>query len=169
MVDALSGCARWSLDLLSWLSSCLFSLMAEPKFMKLLVPSRFGEMTRYLQERNDVSLHLLLCSSTRGFLSAVCRRLLHLDALSSRALEFYERRVAMQMAFVFYVPKCFRIKLKRILDLNEIHNAAQRLSYEGCEVRRQQHIAHHSPDLRPQVKHCVRLIPRTIIFIDYTV
>jgi mediator of RNA polymerase II transcription subunit 16, fungi type len=85
-------------DLISWLSDCLFSLMDDPKFMELLSVSRFADLTKYLQERNDVSLHLLLCSSTRGFLSAVCRRLLHLEALSNRAIEFYERRAAIQSA-----------------------------------------------------------------------
>lgn len=72
--------------------------MDDPKFMELLNPTRYGEMTKYLTEKNDVSLHLLLCSSTRGFLSAVCRRLVHLEELSNRAIEFYERRTAMQTA-----------------------------------------------------------------------
>jgi mediator of RNA polymerase II transcription subunit 16, fungi type len=97
-VDALSGCAKWSLDLLSWLTDCLFALLDDTAFISLLNPHRFAEVTPFLQQRNDVSLHLLLCSSTRGFLSAVCRRLLHLEALSNRAIEFYERKAAMQNA-----------------------------------------------------------------------
>ncbi|KAJ9134015.1 Mediator of RNA polymerase II transcription subunit 16 [Pleurostoma richardsiae] len=98
VVDALAGCAKWALDLLSWLSDCLFNLLDDPKFMSLLHPHRFAEMTAYLQSKNDVSLHLLLCSSTRGFLSASCRRLQHLESLSNRAIQYYENKAAMQNA-----------------------------------------------------------------------
>lgn len=94
VVDALSGCAKWSLDLLSWLTDSLFALFDDPQFLALLTPQRFSEMSTYLQSRSDVSLHLLLCSSTRGFLSAVCRRILHLESLSNRAIDFYERKAA---------------------------------------------------------------------------
>jgi mediator of RNA polymerase II transcription subunit 16 len=81
--------------LLSWLTDCLFNLVDDPKFMALLNnPSSISEITAYLQARNDVSLHLLLCSATRGFISAVCRRLIHLDALSKRALTYYENKAA---------------------------------------------------------------------------
>lgn len=59
---------------------------------------RFFELTAYLQSQNDVSLHLLLCSSTRGFLSAACRRLIHLDSLSRRAVAHYEDKAAKQNA-----------------------------------------------------------------------
>ncbi|EQB58220.1 RNA polymerase II Mediator complex subunit Sin4 [Colletotrichum gloeosporioides Cg-14] len=98
VVDALSGCAKWSLDLLSWLTDSLFALLDDPQFLALLTLQRFSEMSAYLQSRSDVSLHLLLCSSTRGFLSAVCRRILHLEILSNRAIEFYERRAAISNA-----------------------------------------------------------------------
>ncbi|KAL2875373.1 Mediator of RNA polymerase II transcription subunit 16 [Colletotrichum sp. CLE4] len=98
VVDALAGCAKWSLDLLAWLTDSLFALLDDPQFLALLTPQHFSEMSTYLQSRSDVSLHLLLCSSTRGFLSAVCRRILHLEILSNRAIEFYERRAAMQNA-----------------------------------------------------------------------
>ncbi|KAL0936566.1 mediator of rna polymerase ii transcription subunit 16 [Colletotrichum truncatum] len=98
VVDALSGCAKWSLDLLSWLTDSLFALLDDEQFLAHLTPQRFSEMSAYLQSRSDVSLHLLLCSSTRGFLSAVCRRILHLEILSNRAIEFYERRAAIANA-----------------------------------------------------------------------
>ncbi|WQF84982.1 Putative mediator complex, subunit Med16, WD40-repeat-containing domain superfamily [Colletotrichum destructivum] len=98
VVDALAGCAKWSLDLLSWLTDSLFALLDDQQFLALLTPQRFSEISTYVQSRSDVSLHLLLCSSTRGFLSAVCRRILHLEILSNRAIEFYERRAAMQKA-----------------------------------------------------------------------
>ncbi len=58
--------------------------------MALLTPARFSEIVPYLQSQNEAALHLVLCSSTRGFLSAACRRLTHLDALSNRAIQYYE-------------------------------------------------------------------------------
>lgn len=91
VVDALAGCARWALDLLSWLADSLFALRDDPNFMELLTTSRFSEMTTYLKSKNDVSLHLLLCSSTRGFLSATCRRMNHLQTLSNKAIQFWEK------------------------------------------------------------------------------
>ena len=91
VVDALAGCARWALDLLSWLTDSLFALRDDPNFMELLSTSRFSEMTTYLKSKNDVSLHLILCSSTRGFLSATCRRLNHLQTLSNKAIQYWEK------------------------------------------------------------------------------
>lgn len=95
MVDALAGCAKWSLDLLCWLTDCLFNLLDDPGFLAILnSQQQFAELTRYLQSKNSVALHLLLCSSTRGFLQAVCRRLINLDSMSQRAVIFYEQRAA---------------------------------------------------------------------------
>lgn len=95
VVEALAGCAKWALDLLSWLTDCLFNLVDDARFISLLKDSSsFTDMTAYLESRNDVSLHLLLCSSTRGFISALCRRLAHLDAISKRALTYYENKAA---------------------------------------------------------------------------
>jgi len=89
VVEALGGCAKWAIDLLAWLSDCLFQLADDQAFMAILAdPRRFHELAGYLQSHNDVSLHLLLCSSTRGFLSAACRRLSHLEVLSNRAAQF---------------------------------------------------------------------------------
>jgi mediator of RNA polymerase II transcription subunit 16 len=78
---------------------CLFNLLDEPGFTAILNNQRqFADLTKYLQARNNVALHLLLCSSTRGFLQAACRRLIHLDSLSSRAMTFYETKVAVHNA-----------------------------------------------------------------------
>ena len=99
VVDALAGCAKWALDLLGWVTDCLFNLLDDPKFMAMLSDAkRFTELASYLQADNDVCLHFVLCSSTRGLLSAVCRRLLHLDALSARAMTYYENKTAQQNA-----------------------------------------------------------------------
>ncbi|EGY18438.1 mediator of RNA polymerase II transcription subunit 16 [Verticillium dahliae VdLs.17] len=98
VIDALCGCAQWSVDLLAYLADSLFALLDDPKFTELLQPRNYSEISNYLRSRSDPSLQLLLCSATRGFLSAVCRRLTHLDQISHRAIEFYDRRAAMQNA-----------------------------------------------------------------------
>lgn len=94
VVDALAGCAKWSLDLLAWIADSLFELMGDEKFQEFLVPQKFSEMTAYLHERNDIALHLLLCSCSRSFLSALCRRIAHLDSVSTKANDFYRRQAA---------------------------------------------------------------------------
>ncbi|PKS06431.1 hypothetical protein jhhlp_007179 [Lomentospora prolificans] len=95
VVEALAGCAKWSIDLLSWLADCLFSLLDDPKFTSLVKDqSKFAAVSAYLQEKNDVALHLLLCSSTRGLLVAVCRRLQHLDTLGNRVIGYWETQQA---------------------------------------------------------------------------
>ncbi|KOS16661.1 Mediator of RNA polymerase II transcription subunit 16 [Escovopsis weberi] len=88
------GCGKWSVDLLSWLLDSLFGLMSDDEFTARLVSARFGEITPYLQEQNNVALHLLLSSCSRSFLLAMCRRISHLEALSTRAIEFYQRQSA---------------------------------------------------------------------------
>lgn len=68
--------------------------MNDNKFLELLTQERFNEIAPYLHEKGNISLHFLLSSSSRGFLSAVCRRLGHLEALSTRAIDFYRRQSA---------------------------------------------------------------------------
>ncbi|KAL2756219.1 hypothetical protein ACRALDRAFT_1042669 [Sodiomyces alcalophilus JCM 7366] len=98
VVDALSGCVKWSLDLISYVVDSLYSLLQDPEFMDLLQPSRFNEVSSYIQSQSSPALQLLLCSSSRGFLSSVCRRVTHMEALSNKAIEFYDRRAAIQNA-----------------------------------------------------------------------
>ncbi|KAK2596175.1 Mediator of RNA polymerase II transcription subunit 16 [Conoideocrella luteorostrata] len=90
VVDALASCAKWSVDLLSWLVDSLFELMNDEEFRNRCVPQRFSELNAYLQDRNDVSLHLLLSSSSRSFLSAVCRRIGLLESTSGSTMDFYK-------------------------------------------------------------------------------
>ncbi|RSL56616.1 hypothetical protein CEP53_006736 [Fusarium sp. AF-6] len=94
VVETLAGCGKWALDLVAWLIDCLFELMNDNKFLELLTRERFSEIAPYLHEKGNISLHFLLSSSSRGFLSAVCRRLGHLEALSTRAIDFYRRQSA---------------------------------------------------------------------------
>ena len=94
-MDALSGCCKWSIDLLCWLADSLFNLADDPKFLKFLSsPQEFQHMTPYLLSNNEVALHMVLSSPFRGLLSAVCRRIIHLQTVSLRALTYYETRNA---------------------------------------------------------------------------
>ncbi|KAI0408928.1 RNA polymerase II mediator complex subunit Sin4 [Xylaria palmicola] len=96
VVNALAGSAKWSIDLLGWLCDGLFRLLDDTKFMSFLAqanqPQQLHNMTRYLHAKNEVALHLILCSSTRNFISAVCRRVSLLDNYATRALAWYSGR-----------------------------------------------------------------------------
>lgn len=94
VVEVLVGCVKWSLDLLAWLADSLFELTADEEFMDRLSQQRFSEFVPYLHEKNNVCLHMLLCSSSRSFLMALCRRVAHLDALSARTMDFYRKSSA---------------------------------------------------------------------------
>ena len=71
---------------------CLFELMNDDGFKQRMVPPKYAELNAFLHEKHDVSLHLLLSSSSRSFLSALCRRIAHLEALSNKAIDFYKRQ-----------------------------------------------------------------------------
>jgi len=94
VVSALAGCCKWSIDLLSWLCDSLFCLEDDEEFMAMLgeSPPPFAKLTEYLHKKNDVALHMIMCSSIRGLLNAVCRRMTLLDNLSVMALKYYESR-----------------------------------------------------------------------------
>ncbi|KAH7329090.1 mediator of RNA polymerase II transcription subunit 16 [Stachybotrys elegans] len=94
VVEALAGCTKWALDLFAWLVDSLCNLSRDDKFMELLVPARYSEMTPYLKERNEVAMHLMLASSSRSFLLVACRRVAHLELLSARAIDFYRKNSA---------------------------------------------------------------------------
>lgn len=119
VVDALAGCAKWSIDLVSWLSDALFSLMNDPEFQVLLQPGRFPEISNFLKTRSDPSLQIVLSSSTRGFVSALCRRLGHLESISQKAIDFYERKAAIQNA----VDPSTHAKMPHVL----LYNAYRRM------------------------------------------
>jgi mediator of RNA polymerase II transcription subunit 16 len=95
VVTALAGCANWAVTLLSWLADCLLDLQADAAFRAILADSkRFAELAAHMHARGTVALHLLLCSSTRGFLSAVCRRLAILEDMCHKAVKYFEQRNA---------------------------------------------------------------------------
>jgi mediator of RNA polymerase II transcription subunit 16 len=91
VVNILAGCAKWSFDFLAWFVDSLLELSRDEGLRELLTNTRYHEVGPYLYERNDVSIHLLLASSNRGFLTAMCRRLSHLEALGNKAIDFYRR------------------------------------------------------------------------------
>lgn len=136
VVDALTGCAKWALDLLCWLTDSLFVLRDDPKFMELLNPGRFAEMTAYLKSKNDVSLHLLLCSSTRGFLVAACKRLAHLQGMSAQASQYWDKNagmhnssdstasqgiIALQQAYL-KMQRCITTTLIKVSEIDRVLN-----------------------------------------------
>ncbi|KAG6039308.1 hypothetical protein E4U41_002977 [Claviceps citrina] len=94
VVDALAGCAKWSVDLLSWIVDGLLELMNDGEFRQRCCQQRFSELITFLHDRNDVSLHLILSSSSRSFLSAICRRIDLLDVISSKAMDFYKTQAS---------------------------------------------------------------------------
>jgi mediator of RNA polymerase II transcription subunit 16, fungi type len=85
---------QWTLDLVAWLTDCLYELMNDDRFIQCLAPTKSAELAAYMLERRDISLQLLTCSSSRSFLVALCRRVAHLEALGKRAMEFYRRQSA---------------------------------------------------------------------------
>ncbi|KAL2158527.1 hypothetical protein VTH06DRAFT_4294 [Thermothelomyces fergusii] len=97
VVDTVTGCARWGTSLLAWLADSLFQLLEDPEVVPMLNnPKRFPELAKYLESKNDVALQLLLCSFTRGSLSALCRRLHFVESLSNRTANYYETRFQQQ-------------------------------------------------------------------------
>lgn len=93
VVDALTGCVKWGQGLIAWLTDSVFELMNDDKFMERLEAQRWAEVTPYLVERNEVSLHLMLSSSSRALLSAMCKRITYLENMSGKANEWYKRNI----------------------------------------------------------------------------
>ncbi|KAH9903964.1 RNA polymerase II mediator complex subunit Sin4 [Xylariomycetidae sp. FL2044] len=95
VVNILAGCVKWSSDLLGWICDSLFCLLDDTRFMGLLNQtnqSQLHYMTAYLHSKHDIALHMVLCSATRGLLSAVCRRINLVESFSTRAVNWYETR-----------------------------------------------------------------------------
>lgn len=90
IVNALSGSVRWVLDLVAWLMDTLFTLpdtlppnISLTDIDKLSLP----DLLQHLHATNTISLHLLLASSARGFLTSICRLLAHLDYIARKAMQ----------------------------------------------------------------------------------
>ncbi|ESZ94032.1 hypothetical protein SBOR_5610 [Sclerotinia borealis F-4128] len=90
VISALAGSVRWVLDLMAWITDTLLELPSTLPFnLSVTNPSKLSlpDLLTYLHTTNNVSLHLLLSSPTRGFLTAICRRLLHLDYVARKAID----------------------------------------------------------------------------------
>ena len=89
VINALAGSVRWVLDLMAWLTDTLLTLSTTlPSGMDLTDASKLSlpDLFAHLRSTNTISLHLLLSSPTRGFLTAICRRLAHLDYIARKAI-----------------------------------------------------------------------------------
>lgn len=89
VINFLTGSIRWALDLIAWVIDSLLSLSRNlPSKMDLTKASDLSlkELLSHLQATNDVSLHFILASATRGFLTAINRRLQHLDNIAKKSL-----------------------------------------------------------------------------------
>jgi mediator of RNA polymerase II transcription subunit 16 len=78
------------LDLLSWISSSLFELMHDAEFMARLTPERTAELGPYLEKQGEVALQLLMCSTSRAFLSSLCRKIAYMGHTAIKAMEYYQ-------------------------------------------------------------------------------
>ncbi|THV55740.1 hypothetical protein BGAL_0004g00630 [Botrytis galanthina] len=89
VITALAGSVRWVLDLMAWITDTLLELPSTlPENLSVTNPTKLSlpELLAYLHATNNVTLHLLLSSPTRGFLTAICRRLQHLDYVARKAI-----------------------------------------------------------------------------------
>jgi len=88
-VRMLSGSVRWCLDLMSWLIDSLLHPEDSSVFDPISTGQKveLGDLNTRLQASNNVALHLLLSSASRGFLTAICRRLSHLDYTARKAMQ----------------------------------------------------------------------------------
>lgn len=89
-MNALAGSVRWVLDLLAWIIDTSLTLSDSlPSNMSLtdLDNLSMADLITHLHATNNISLHLLLSSTSRGFLTAICRRLAHLDFIARKAVQ----------------------------------------------------------------------------------
>jgi mediator of RNA polymerase II transcription subunit 16 len=76
---------------MAWLTDTLINLPTTlPPIIDLTKASSIPlpELLAHLHSTNTISLHLLLSSPTRGFLTAICRRLQHLDYIARKAIMY---------------------------------------------------------------------------------
>jgi mediator of RNA polymerase II transcription subunit 16 len=76
---------------MAWLTDTLLNLSDNlPPTIDLTKASnlQLPELLAHLHTTNTISLHLLLSSPTRGFLTAICRRLQHLDYIARKAIMY---------------------------------------------------------------------------------
>ncbi|KKA29121.1 hypothetical protein TD95_002337 [Thielaviopsis punctulata] len=150
VVDALTGCHKWSIDLIYWLMDSLFELMDDKEFQELLQQKL--DYHGFLLKRNNISLNFLLNSSSRGFLVAILRRLQHMETLSKKATSYYERNymtgeIKVPMPLYRAYSRMHKVIESSIFKFDEFEaflsgiGADVRASYQrmhGLMIRRQQ-------------------------------
>ena len=88
VIRLLAGSVRWCLDLMSWLIDCLLH-PEDPEVFESVTKGEDGSiplLSAHLLATNNIALHVLLSSATRGFLTGICRRLAHLDYTARKAM-----------------------------------------------------------------------------------
>ncbi|KFY19349.1 hypothetical protein V493_08002, partial [Pseudogymnoascus sp. VKM F-4281 (FW-2241)] len=88
VIRLLAGSVRWCLDLMSWLVDCLLH-PEDPEVFESVTKGEDGSiplLSAHLLATNNIALHVLLSSATRGFLTGICRRLVHLDYTARKAM-----------------------------------------------------------------------------------
>lgn len=74
---------------MAWITDTLLTLpntLPQPMDLKDSSTLSLADLLTHLRETNNISLHLLLSSATRGFLTAICRRLAHIDYIARKAI-----------------------------------------------------------------------------------
>jgi mediator of RNA polymerase II transcription subunit 16 len=73
---------------MSWLIDCLLHSENGEIFDEVRQgqPPKLDDISSHLFASNNIALHILLSSATRGFLTAICRRLIHLDYTARKAM-----------------------------------------------------------------------------------
>ncbi|KKF93296.1 Mediator of RNA polymerase II transcription subunit 16 [Ceratocystis platani] len=159
VVDALTGCHKWSIDLMCWLLDSLFELLQDKEFLELLQqPRGAAEIGNLLQKRNNIALHFVLSSSSRGFMVAILRRLQHMDGLSKKATSFYERNYnpndsQANMALYRAYSRMHKVMESSLFKFEELERffssiaADIRTSYQHLQtvmIKRQQQLGPHN-------------------------
>ncbi|KAH8592398.1 mediator complex, subunit Med16 [Bisporella sp. PMI_857] len=89
IIVSLAGSVHWVLDLMAWIIDALFEIKKDiPSSVNVTDASSISlpDLLKYLKAKNNISLHLLLSSPNRGFLTAICRRIQHLDYIARKAI-----------------------------------------------------------------------------------
>jgi len=82
VINSLVGCIHWVLDLMAWIIDALFTIkkdLASSNNLDDAASLSLPDLLEYLHQKNNIALHLLLSSPTRGYLTAICRRLSFLE------------------------------------------------------------------------------------------
>lgn len=88
-IRMLTGSIKWCLDLMAYIVDSLLNPTPSNLFATLKSAESdvdLQDLTSNIQSSSNIALHILLCSGTRGFLTAICRRLAHLDYAARKAM-----------------------------------------------------------------------------------